>query len=168
MLIQLMKDITQGSEMGKAMAFYTLDALVAMDADQAVLTQLQTRGLLQGCLQDISTNSYQVRSIHYQQSSEESLLDFLSAYLAKTFYILKAVLLPSPASVRRLYTLEAELSLLLRVGHQSKKQGARTLFSMGVLQHLTSCKAIDVQLSVCFNTIYVNLHLKNKYQLLLK
>ena len=85
MLIQLMKDITQGSEMGKAMAFYTLDALVAMDADQAVLTQLQTRGLLQGCLQDISTNSYQVRPIYYQQFSEECLLGFLSAYLEKNF-----------------------------------------------------------------------------------
>ena len=39
-----MKDITQGSEMGKAMAFYTLDALVAMDADQAVLTPSKFKG----------------------------------------------------------------------------------------------------------------------------
>ena len=63
--MQLAKDITQGSEMGKAMAFYTLDALVAIDTDQAILTQLQSRGLLQGCLQDISANSYQVRPVNY-------------------------------------------------------------------------------------------------------
>lgn len=62
------------------------------------------------------------------------------------------MLLPSPASVRRLYTLEAELALLLRVGYQNKKRGAQTLFSMGALQHLTSCRAIDVQHSVCFFT----------------
>lgn len=111
----LAKDIAQGSEMGKAMALYALDALLAIDGDQVILNQLQSRGLLQSCLQDVSTNSYQ------------------------------AVLLPSPASVRRLYTLEAELALLLRVGYQNKKRGAQTLFSMGALQHLTSCRAIDVQ-----------------------
>eukprot|EP00250_Pteridium_aquilinum_P027366 c3475_g1_i1 orf=80-5854(+) len=113
----LAKDVAQGSEMGKAMAFYVLDALLRIDSDQVILGQLQSRGLLQACLSDVSTNSYQ------------------------------AVLLPSPASVRRLYTLEAELALLLRVGYQNKKRGAQTLFSIGALQHLTSCRAIDVQLS---------------------
>ncbi|MCO5606891.1 hypothetical protein L7F22_061082 [Adiantum nelumboides] len=111
------KDVSQGSEMGKAMAFYALDALLGIDCDQIILSQLQSRGLLQACLIDISTNSYQ------------------------------AVLLPSPVSVRRLYTLEAELALLLRVGYQNKKRGAQTLFAMGALQHLASCRAIDVQLS---------------------
>ncbi|KAI5084575.1 hypothetical protein GOP47_0000744 [Adiantum capillus-veneris] len=113
----LTKDLSQGSEMGKAMACYALDALLGIDSDLIILSQLQNRGLLQACLVDVSTNSYQ------------------------------AVLLPSPASVRRLYTLEAELALLLRVGYQNKKRGAQTLFAMGVLQHLTSCRAIDVQLS---------------------
>ncbi|MCO5564372.1 hypothetical protein L7F22_018032 [Adiantum nelumboides] len=111
------KDVSQGSEMGKAMAFYALDALLGIDYDQIIFSQLQNRGLLQACLIDISTNSYQ------------------------------AVLLPSPVSVRRLYTLEAELALLLRVGYQNKKRGAQTLFAMGALQHLASCRAIDVQLS---------------------
>lgn len=113
----LAKDITQGTETGKIMAFYALDAVLGMDSDQVILSQLQSRGLLQSCLRDISTNSYQ------------------------------AVLMPSPTSVRHLYTLEAELALLLRVGYQNKKRGAQMLFAMGTLQHLTSCRAIDIQLS---------------------
>ncbi|KAH7280638.1 hypothetical protein KP509_36G007000 [Ceratopteris richardii] len=113
----LAKDVTQGNEMNKAMALYALDALLAIDNEQVILSQLQSRGLLQACLADVSTNSYQ------------------------------ALLIPSPASTRRLYMLEAELSLLLRVGHQNKKRGAHMLFAMGALQHLTSCRAIDIQLS---------------------
>lgn len=110
------KDATQGSEVGKAMAFYVLDALLSFDQDQVFLSQLQSRDLLHGCLSDISNNSYQ------------------------------AVMLPSADSIRRLYTVEAELALLLRVGFGYKKRGAQALFSMGVLERLSSCRAVDIQL----------------------
>ncbi|GLJ05177.1 hypothetical protein SUGI_0012850 [Cryptomeria japonica] len=111
------KDATQGSEVGKAMAFYVLEALLGFDQDQLFLNQIQSRGLLRACLSDINNNSYQ------------------------------AVLLPSAASIRRLYTLEAELALLLRVGYGYKKRGAQILFAMGILERLSSCRAVDVYLT---------------------
>lgn len=109
------KDAAQGSEVGKAMAFYVLDALLSFDQEQVFLSQLQSRDLLHGCLSDISNNSYQ------------------------------AVILPTADSIRRLYTLEAELSVLLRVCYGYKKRGAQALFSMGVLERLSSCRAVDIQ-----------------------
>ena len=111
------KDATQGSEVGKTMAFYVLEALLGFDQDQLFLNQIQSRGLLHGCISDINNNSYQ------------------------------AVLLPSVASIRRLYTLEAELALLLRVGYAYKKRGAQILFAMGILESLSLCRAMDVYLT---------------------
>ncbi len=57
---QVVKDATYGSEVGKAMAYYVLDGLLAVDNHLVFLSQLQSRGLLHSCLADISTNSYQV------------------------------------------------------------------------------------------------------------
>ena len=111
------RDATNGSEIGKAMAYYVLDALLAVDHHQLFLSQLQSRGLLHSCLAEISSNSYQ------------------------------AILLPSTESLRRLYTLESELALLLRVGYHNRKRGAQTLYSMGALRHLSSCRAIDAHLT---------------------
>ncbi|KAL4195214.1 hypothetical protein AMTRI_Chr05g72240 [Amborella trichopoda] len=48
----------------------------------------------------------------------------------------------------RSHTLEAKLALLLRVGHNYKKQGSQVLLSMGILEHLTSCKALNMQVKV--------------------
>ncbi|XP_051130999.1 nuclear pore complex protein NUP205 [Andrographis paniculata] len=47
-------------------------------------------------------------------------------------------------SMQRLCTLEAELSLLLRISHKYGKSGAQVLFSMGSLQHIASCKAFHL------------------------
>jgi nuclear pore complex protein Nup205 len=58
---QVARDSTNGSEIGKAMAYYVLDALLAVDHHQVFLSQLQSRGLLHSCLAEISSNSYQVR-----------------------------------------------------------------------------------------------------------
>ncbi|KAH9317382.1 hypothetical protein KI387_019151, partial [Taxus chinensis] len=113
----VVKDATQGSEVGKAMAFYVLEAMLSLDQDQVFLNQIQSRGLLQGCLSDINNNSYQ------------------------------AVLLASADSIRRLYTVEAELALLLRVGYGYKKRGAQALFTLGILERLSSCRAVDVHLT---------------------
>ncbi|EXC04145.1 hypothetical protein L484_006623 [Morus notabilis] len=40
-------------------------------------------------------------------------------------------------------TLEAELALLLRISHKYGKSGAQVLFSVGALEHISSCKAIN-------------------------
>lgn len=73
---QVARDATNGSETGKAMAYYVLDALLAVDHHQVFLSQLQSRGLLHSCLAEISSNSYQVRhgfswrSLNLLQASE--------------------------------------------------------------------------------------------------
>ncbi|GAQ82869.1 nuclear pore complex protein Nup205 [Klebsormidium nitens] len=110
------RDALQGSEVGRALAFYVLEALIALDTQQAFLSQLQSRGLLQNCLSDVANNAYQL------------------------------VILPSPDSVRKLYTMEAQISLLLRVAHHNSPRGAQALFSMGALNHLASSRALDVQI----------------------
>ncbi|KAJ7534968.1 hypothetical protein O6H91_12G012900 [Diphasiastrum complanatum] len=111
------KDATYGSDVGRAIAFYVLETLLGLDRNQVFFSQLQSRGLLKASLADISTNSYQ------------------------------ALLLPSPDMVRQLYTLEAELALLLRACFYNRKRGAQALFAMGALQHLQSCRAVDVLLT---------------------
>jgi len=113
----VVKDATYGSEVGKAMAYYVLDGLLAVDNHLVFLSQLQSRGLLHSCLADISTNSYQ------------------------------AILLPSTESLRQLYTLESELALLLRVCFHNRKRGAQMLYAMGALRHLSSCRAVDAHLT---------------------
>lgn len=47
-------------------------------------------------------------------------------------------------SMQRLCTLEAELSLLLRISHKYGKLGSQRLFSMGSLQHIASCRALHL------------------------
>ncbi|KAK2984101.1 hypothetical protein RJ640_018126, partial [Escallonia rubra] len=47
--------------------------------------------------------------------------------------------------LHRLCILEAELALLLRISHKYGKSGAQVLFSMGALEHIASCKAINIQ-----------------------
>jgi hypothetical protein len=63
-------------------------------------------------------------------------------------FSLQLVVLPSPDSIRKLYTLEAQISLLLRVAHHNSPRGAQALFSMGALNHLASSRALDVQIPV--------------------
>ncbi|KAI3919731.1 hypothetical protein MKX01_000172 [Papaver californicum] len=53
------KDAIQGSEAGKTIAFYVLDAFISNDQEQFFLGQLQSRGFLRSCLTDISHISSQ-------------------------------------------------------------------------------------------------------------
>lgn len=46
-------------------------------------------------------------------------------------------------SLQQACTLEAELALLLRISDKYGKSGAQVLFSMGALEHISSCKAIN-------------------------
>lgn len=48
--------------------------------------------------------------------------------------------------LQKLYTLEAVLALLLRISHHYGKSGAQVLFTMGAMEHISSCKAINLQL----------------------
>lgn len=49
-------------------------------------------------------------------------------------------------ALQRACTLEAELALVLRISHKYGKAGAQVLSSMGALEHLASCKALNMQL----------------------
>lgn len=110
----VIKDATHGSESGKTISLYVLDALVCIDHDKFFLGQLQSRGFLKSCFSSISNISY--------QDGGRSL-----------------------DSLQRVFTLEAEFALLLRISHKYGKSGAQVLFSMGALEHIASCKAINFQ-----------------------
>ncbi|KAL5729570.1 hypothetical protein ACHQM5_002502 [Ranunculus cassubicifolius] len=103
------KDAIQGSEAGKTLAFYVLDAFISIDQERFFLSQLQSRGFLRSCLTDVSNISY--------KDGGRSL-----------------------DSLQRVYTVEAELALLLRISQKYGKSGSQVLFSMGALGHLASCR----------------------------
>ncbi|KAJ4808768.1 nuclear pore complex protein (DUF3414) [Rhynchospora pubera] len=107
------KDATQGSEAGKAISYYVLDAFVSIDHDMFFLNQIQSRGLLRSILFDISSSSSKEASISFESS-------------------------------QRLCTMEAELSLLLRICHKYGKHGAQILQSMSALDHLSSCALVSL------------------------
>ncbi|KAF7814524.1 nuclear pore complex protein NUP205 [Senna tora] len=50
----VIKDATHGSELGKTVALYVLDALICIDHERYFLSQLQSRGFLRSCLTSIS------------------------------------------------------------------------------------------------------------------
>lgn len=58
--LQVLKDATQGSEPGKTISLYVLDALICIDHERFFLSQLQSRGFLRSCFMSISNVSYQV------------------------------------------------------------------------------------------------------------
>ncbi|XP_068641134.1 nuclear pore complex protein NUP205 isoform X2 [Aristolochia californica] len=53
------KDAIHGSETGKAISLYVLDAFISIDQENFFLSQLQSRGFLRICLTNISNFSYQ-------------------------------------------------------------------------------------------------------------
>lgn len=58
--LQVTRDATQGSEAGKAISLYVLDAFISIDQEKFFLNQLQSRGILRSCLTDISDIPYKV------------------------------------------------------------------------------------------------------------
>lgn len=110
----VIKDASQGSEPGKTISLYVLDALLCIDHERYFFSQLQSRGFLRSCLTSISNFSY--------QDGGHSL-----------------------DSLQRACTLEAELALLLRISHNYGKSGAQVLVSMGTLDHIASCRAVNLQ-----------------------
>ncbi|KAG7549737.1 Nucleoporin Nup186/Nup192/Nup205 [Arabidopsis thaliana x Arabidopsis arenosa] len=56
----VIKDASQGSEFGKTISLYVLEALVCIDHERYILSQLQSRGFIRSCLGSISNISYQV------------------------------------------------------------------------------------------------------------
>ncbi|XAR66900.1 hypothetical protein NMG60_11013275 [Bertholletia excelsa] len=111
----VIKDATQGSEAGKTISLYVLDAFLCIDHEKYFLSQLQSRGFLRSCLMSINNLSYKdgARSLD---------------------------------SLQQVITLEAEFALLLRISHKYGKSGAQVLFSMGALEHIASCRAINMQI----------------------
>ncbi|XP_073116730.1 nuclear pore complex protein NUP205 isoform X3 [Elaeis guineensis] len=107
------KDAMQGSEAGKAISFYVLDAFINIDQEKFFLNQLQSRGILRSCFMEISNFSCKDGGCSLE-------------------------------SLQRLCTLEAQISLLLRISHNYGKHGAQILLSMGALEHLASCRAMSL------------------------
>jgi hypothetical protein len=58
--LKVIKDATHGSEPGKTISLYVLDALICIDHERYFLSQLQSRGFLRSCLNAISNISNQV------------------------------------------------------------------------------------------------------------
>ncbi|KAK8287192.1 hypothetical protein V6Z11_D07G041700 [Gossypium hirsutum] len=114
-------DATHGSEPGKTISLYVLDAVVCIDHERYFLSQLQSRGFLRSCLMSISS---------FSSADGGHSLD----------------------SMQRACTLEAELALLLRICHKYGKSGAQVLFSMGALEHIASCRAVNLQGSLRVET----------------
>ncbi|MED6124108.1 hypothetical protein PIB30_056009 [Stylosanthes scabra] len=110
----VIKDATHGSEPGKTISLYVIDALICIDHERYFLGQLQSRGFLRSCFTGIANVSSQDGGL-------------------------------SLDSLQRACTFEAELALLLRISHKYGKSGAQVLFSMGLLQHLASGRAINLQ-----------------------
>ncbi|MBA0547915.1 hypothetical protein Golob_019046 [Gossypium lobatum] len=117
----VIKDATHGSEPGKTISLYVLDAVVCIDHERYFLSQLQSRGFLRSCLMSISS---------FSSADGGHSLD----------------------SMQRACTLEAELALLLRISHKYGKSGAQVLFSMGALEHIASCRAVNLQGSLRVET----------------
>ncbi|XXG47855.1 hypothetical protein AAC387_Pa02g2424 [Persea americana] len=121
------KDAIQGSEAGKAISHFVLDAFISIDQERFFLSQLQSRGFLRSCFMNISNFSYQGGWHSFD-------------------------------SLQRMCTLEAELALLLRIGHSYGKLGAQVLFSMGGLEHLASCKMVGLQIKGSFRLADAKVH----------
>ncbi|XP_027329370.1 nuclear pore complex protein NUP205 [Abrus precatorius] len=110
----VIKDASHGSEPGKTISLYVLDALISIDHERYFLSQLQSRGFLRSCFTAISNVSNQDGSL-------------------------------SLDSLQRACAFEAELAVLLRISHKYGKSGAQVLFSMGILEHLASGRAVSIQ-----------------------
>ncbi|XP_009103550.1 nuclear pore complex protein NUP205 isoform X2 [Brassica rapa] len=108
----VIKDACQGSEFGKTISLYVLEALVCIDHERYFLSQLQSRGFIRSCLGSISNISHQAQDGRHLLESQQ-----------------------------RACTLEAEFALLLRISHKYGKSGGQVLFSMGALEHIASCRA---------------------------
>ncbi|KAL0657117.1 hypothetical protein Bca4012_077701 [Brassica carinata] len=110
----VIKDACQGSEFGKTISLYVLEALVCIDHERYFLSQLQSRGFIRSCLGSISNISHQAQDGRHLLESQQ-----------------------------RACTLEAEFALLLRISHKYGKSGGQVLFSMGALEHIASCRATN-------------------------
>ncbi|KAI5665252.1 hypothetical protein M9H77_24575 [Catharanthus roseus] len=148
----VIKDATQGSESGKTMSLYVLDALICIDHEKFFLGQLQSRGFLRSCLVSISNFSYQYHISELKLETGKSFNDqtekprVTMSFDPKMHTDVDGRL--SLESAQRFYKLEAELALLLRISHKYGKSGAQVLFSMGALEHIGSCRALHVQLKL--------------------
>lgn len=54
-------------------------------------------------------------------------------------------------------TIEAKLALLLRISHKYGTSGAQVLFSMDILQHCASCRAMDIFVGIRYVLVHATL-----------
>eukprot|EP00898_Chlorokybus_atmophyticus_P005069 jgi/Chlat1/5563/Chrsp369S05402 len=113
------RDAVGASEVVRTLAHYAAEGLLNMDRYQVLPGAMQRKGLLHAILSDLSSTPAQT------------------------------ILLPSLQSLRRLYTSQAQVTLLLSIAQLQQKtvngiNGSELLLSEGVLMHLISCRALDV------------------------
>jgi hypothetical protein len=72
------------------------------------------------------------------------LISFSAFFIFVIFVQLFQEVSISLESSQRLCTMEAQLSLFLRICHQYGKHGAQILQSMNALDHLSSCALISL------------------------
>ncbi|KAK9095308.1 hypothetical protein Scep_026777 [Stephania cephalantha] len=70
MRIKVTRDANQGSEAGKIISFYVLDAFISIDQDSFFLSQLQSRGFLRACLTDVSNIFNKVAEFNVQAAQQ--------------------------------------------------------------------------------------------------
>ncbi|KAH7572401.1 hypothetical protein JRO89_XS04G0250200 [Xanthoceras sorbifolium] len=139
----VIKDAAQGSEPGKTIALYVLDALICIDHEKYFLNQFQSRGFLRACLTNISNVSHQLLvSVLILEKVSHSECTLTMPTKTPNFLTDGR---HSLDSLQRATTLEAELALLLRISHKYGKSGAQVLFSMGALEHIASSRAVNWQ-----------------------
>ncbi|TQD69272.1 hypothetical protein C1H46_045195 [Malus baccata] len=76
-LQKVIKDATEGSELGKQMALYVLDALFCVYHEKYFLSQLQSRGFLRSCLTSTS-------KVQYKGGFDCMILGIISFCLARS------------------------------------------------------------------------------------
>ncbi|OEL25614.1 Nuclear pore complex protein NUP205 [Dichanthelium oligosanthes] len=130
------RDAVHGSEAGKAISFYVLDALISIDHEKYFLNQLQSRGILRSCLSDVTHFLLKLSMMLKSHQCFATILGFMVVFQDSSF---------ASESSQRFCTVDAQFSLLLRISHHYGKHGSQILLSMGALQNLSSCNLMGVQ-----------------------
>ncbi|CAH2060609.1 unnamed protein product [Thlaspi arvense] len=79
----VIKDACQGSEFGKTISLYVLEALICIDHERYFLSQLQSRGFIRSCLGSISNICYQDGTYLLESQQRACTLDAEFALLLR-------------------------------------------------------------------------------------
>ncbi|XP_078583600.1 nuclear pore complex protein Nup205-like isoform X3 [Branchiostoma floridae x Branchiostoma japonicum] len=109
------RDASDGHDVGRMLAFSTLDSMVQLDRTQQLLTFLVNKGYLR-----VFVDS-----------------------LVREDELLQSMLSPSPQPLRALYLYESKMALLSRLAQTPA--GSQALLQEGVLVRLSECQFLDMR-----------------------